>query len=182
MREWRSGELGVLVLAITVAVAALTGVGFLVDRISIAVDNQAGEVLAADLRLRVRRSPSTTRAIDGSAGAAACRYARKHRPVQRGVQRRRQPADRVAGGVRGVPAARQGDGCRTSPSVPPAHRQRHSGSRRGVAGLAPRGRARRKRRHASSSIGAGKFRVVAHPDQPSRPGRHVPRAGARACS
>jgi putative ABC transport system permease protein len=51
LREWKSGELGVLVLAITVAVAALTGVGFLVDRISTAVDNQAGEVLAADLRL-----------------------------------------------------------------------------------------------------------------------------------
>src|ERR1043165_5921787 len=51
LREWKSGELGVLVLAITVAVAALTGVGFLVDRIGLAVDNQAGEVLAADLRL-----------------------------------------------------------------------------------------------------------------------------------
>jgi putative ABC transport system permease protein len=51
LREWRSGELGVLVLAITVAVAALTGVGFLVDRIGIAVDNQAGEVLAADVVL-----------------------------------------------------------------------------------------------------------------------------------
>src|SRR5687768_11351170 len=50
-REWKSGELGVLLLAITVAVAALTGVGFLVDRINTAVDNQAGEVLAADLRL-----------------------------------------------------------------------------------------------------------------------------------
>jgi putative ABC transport system permease protein len=50
-REWRSGELGVLVLAITVAVAALTGVGFLVSRISLAVDAQASEVLAADLRL-----------------------------------------------------------------------------------------------------------------------------------
>ena len=32
-REWRSGELGILLLALTVAVAALTGVGFLVDRI-----------------------------------------------------------------------------------------------------------------------------------------------------
>lgn len=51
LREWKSGELGVLLLAITVAVAALTGVGFLVDRIGLAVDNQAGEVLAADLRL-----------------------------------------------------------------------------------------------------------------------------------
>ena len=64
LREWRSGELGVLVLAITVAVAALTGVGFLVDRIGIAVDNQAGEVLAADLRARIRPGRWTTSAID----------------------------------------------------------------------------------------------------------------------
>ncbi len=50
-REWRSGELGVLMLALTVAVAALTGVGFLVSRISTAVSMQASEVLAADIRL-----------------------------------------------------------------------------------------------------------------------------------
>ncbi|HVY82227.1 MAG TPA: FtsX-like permease family protein, partial [Steroidobacteraceae bacterium] len=50
-REWRSGELGVLLLALTVAVAALTGVGFLVGRVATAVDLQAAEVLAADLRL-----------------------------------------------------------------------------------------------------------------------------------
>ena len=50
-REWRSGELGVLLLALTVAVAALTGVGFLVSRISIAVSMQASAVLAADIRL-----------------------------------------------------------------------------------------------------------------------------------
>jgi putative ABC transport system permease protein len=50
-REWRSGELGVLLLALTTAVAALTGVGFLVNRIGVAVDAQAVQVLAADLRL-----------------------------------------------------------------------------------------------------------------------------------
>ena len=50
-REWRSGELGVLLLALSVAVAALTGVGFLVSRISTAVALQASEVLAADVRL-----------------------------------------------------------------------------------------------------------------------------------
>ncbi len=50
-REWRSGELGVLLLALTVAVAALTGVGFLVGRISAAVALQASSVLAADVRL-----------------------------------------------------------------------------------------------------------------------------------
>ncbi len=54
-REWRSGELGVLLLALTIAVAALTAVGFVVSRVSAAVDAQASEVLAADLRLE---SPS----------------------------------------------------------------------------------------------------------------------------
>ena len=50
-REWRSGELGVLLLALIVAVAALTGVGFLVSRIGAAVALQASAVLAADIRL-----------------------------------------------------------------------------------------------------------------------------------
>jgi putative ABC transport system permease protein len=50
-REWRSGELGVLLLALAIAVAALTGVAFLVDRISGAVSMQATQVLAADIRL-----------------------------------------------------------------------------------------------------------------------------------
>ena len=51
LRELRSGELGVLFLALSVAVASLTGVGFLVSRISAAVALQASSVLAADLRL-----------------------------------------------------------------------------------------------------------------------------------
>lgn len=55
-REWKSGELGVLLLALTVAVSALTGVGFLVNRIGQAVDAQATEVLAADLRVESPRA------------------------------------------------------------------------------------------------------------------------------
>ncbi len=51
-RELRSGEVVVLVAAIALAVAALTAVGFLTDRIGKAVARQANEVLAADLRLR----------------------------------------------------------------------------------------------------------------------------------
>jgi putative ABC transport system permease protein len=62
-REWRSGELGVLLLALTVAVAALTGVGFLVSRISVAVALQASEVLAADIRL-TSPQPIGKQAID----------------------------------------------------------------------------------------------------------------------
>src|SRR5271156_1149154 len=50
-REWRSGELAVLWLSLSIAVAALSGVGFLVDRIGRAVNLQASEVLAADLRV-----------------------------------------------------------------------------------------------------------------------------------
>ena len=44
-RELRSGELLVLLSAITLAVAALTAVGFLTDRIGRAVERQANEVL-----------------------------------------------------------------------------------------------------------------------------------------
>lgn len=50
-REWRSGELAVLLVSLSVAVAALTGVGFLVDRIGRAVQAQASEVLGADARV-----------------------------------------------------------------------------------------------------------------------------------
>jgi putative ABC transport system permease protein len=50
-REWRSGELALLWLSLAVAVGALTGVGFLVDRIGRAVTLQASEILAADLRV-----------------------------------------------------------------------------------------------------------------------------------
>lgn len=51
-RELRSGEVIVLLSAVALAVAALTAVGFLTDRIGKAVARQANEVLAADLRLR----------------------------------------------------------------------------------------------------------------------------------
>jgi putative ABC transport system permease protein len=50
-REWRSGDLAVLFIALFVAVAALTGVGFLVDRVDRGMQLQASAVLAADLRL-----------------------------------------------------------------------------------------------------------------------------------
>lgn len=52
LRDGKSGELRVLLLALLVAVSALTAVGFFTSRVSRAVDQQAGEVLAADLKLR----------------------------------------------------------------------------------------------------------------------------------
>jgi putative ABC transport system permease protein len=54
-RDLKSGELAVLLLALLVAVGSLTAVGFFTDRIGRAVNQQAGEVLAADLRLESPR-------------------------------------------------------------------------------------------------------------------------------
>jgi putative ABC transport system permease protein len=50
-RDLKSGELSVLLLAMSVAVLSLTAVGFFTSRISQGVRAQAAEVLAADLRL-----------------------------------------------------------------------------------------------------------------------------------
>jgi putative ABC transport system permease protein len=50
-RDLKSGELTVLLLALSVAVLSLTAVGFFTSRISQGVRAQAAEVLAADLRL-----------------------------------------------------------------------------------------------------------------------------------
>jgi putative ABC transport system permease protein len=50
-RDLKSGELSVLMLALSVAVLSLTAVGFFTSRISQGVRAQAAEVLAADLRL-----------------------------------------------------------------------------------------------------------------------------------
>ena len=76
-REWRSGELGVLLLALTIAVASLTGVGFLVSRIGAAVDLQATEVLAADVRLGSPQPISPTSLEEaGRRGVLAARSTR----------------------------------------------------------------------------------------------------------
>ena len=51
LRDWKSGELTVLSLALVIAVTSLTAVAFLTDRVGHAVELRAAESLAADLRL-----------------------------------------------------------------------------------------------------------------------------------
>ncbi len=48
-RDWRSGEIRVIGLALIVAVAAVTAVGFFTDRVERAMSRQATELLGADL-------------------------------------------------------------------------------------------------------------------------------------
>lgn len=52
LRDFKSGELTVLLLSVVTAVTALTAVGFFTNRVNQAVTIQASEVLAADLRLQ----------------------------------------------------------------------------------------------------------------------------------
>jgi putative ABC transport system permease protein len=51
-RDWRSGELRLLLLALLIAVAAVTSVGFLADRVGRALDRDAGQMLGGDLALQ----------------------------------------------------------------------------------------------------------------------------------
>src|SRR6185369_15603399 len=54
-REWRSGEHLVLVMALLVAVTALTTVSFFTNRVERAMKQRGNEILAADLRIRSTR-------------------------------------------------------------------------------------------------------------------------------
>ena len=48
LRDWRSGELRVLILAIIVAVSTVAGIGLFADRIQASILSEAGTLIAAD--------------------------------------------------------------------------------------------------------------------------------------
>lgn len=48
-RDWQAGELRVLAIALVIAVASVAAVGFFTDRIQLAMERQASELLGADL-------------------------------------------------------------------------------------------------------------------------------------
>jgi len=50
-RDWRAGELRLIAAALVIAVAATSAVGFFTDRISRALETQAGELIGGDLVL-----------------------------------------------------------------------------------------------------------------------------------
>ena len=56
-RDWRAGELRLLVAALVIAVAALASVGLLVDRMERALALQARQLLGADLVVAMSREP-----------------------------------------------------------------------------------------------------------------------------
>jgi predicted lysophospholipase L1 biosynthesis ABC-type transport system permease subunit len=66
-RELRSGELRLLFMALVVAVAAVTAVGFFADRVRLALELQAQQLMGSDLVLTP--SPLVTRDYAGSGKA-----------------------------------------------------------------------------------------------------------------
>ncbi|MDX3896376.1 ABC transporter permease [Pusillimonas sp.] len=65
-RDWRSGELGLLALALLIAVTAVGSVGFLSDRVSAALDRSSAQMLGGDLVLRADE-PIAQEVIDQAA-------------------------------------------------------------------------------------------------------------------
>lgn len=74
-RDWRAGELKVLAVALVIAVASITSVGFFTDRVRLAMSEQAAELLAADLVVSsTRAAPAEWEAQARQLGIATARY------------------------------------------------------------------------------------------------------------
>ena len=52
LRDWRAGELTLLIAALVLAVAALTSVGFLADRLGQGLERDARQMIGADFVVR----------------------------------------------------------------------------------------------------------------------------------
>ncbi len=68
VRDWRAGELTLMVAALVVAVASVTSVGFLADRLQLALERDAAQLLGGDVVL-VDREPIDDAAREQAAQA-----------------------------------------------------------------------------------------------------------------
>src|SRR6185437_8027799 len=64
-RNWAAGELRVLLLALFIAVASVTTVGFFADRVQAALDRQANELLGGDVVV-IADHPVPTQFLDAA--------------------------------------------------------------------------------------------------------------------
>ncbi len=127
VRGLSAGRLTVLMIALTVAVAAITSIGFFIDRVRASVAQEAAGMLAADLRL------SGSDPLNADYLAEAERRGLRNRSVHvvsDGRRRgRREPAREPLCRQRRLSAAR--------PSA--ARRRRRRGESYAVAGVPPSG-------------------------------------------
>src|SRR5690606_11369766 len=71
-RDWRAGELGLLLASLVIAVAAIASVGFFAERMELALERQAAHLLGADLVL-VSDRPVDASDLDAGGGIATAR-------------------------------------------------------------------------------------------------------------
>jgi putative ABC transport system permease protein len=108
-RDWRAGELRLLAAALVIAVAAVTSVGFLVDRIRIGLERDATQLLGADVVLSSDRpigEAQRQRARERRAATGRDGHLPEHGDQRGG--RRRHHAGRGEGRFRRLSAARPG--------------------------------------------------------------------------
>ncbi|MCO5120372.1 MAG: FtsX-like permease family protein [Burkholderiaceae bacterium] len=72
-RDWRAGELNLLLGALVIAVAAIASVGFFVDRMELALERQASHLLGADLVLASDRPVDASPIGSAAAGVSMTR-------------------------------------------------------------------------------------------------------------
>src|SRR5690606_37210033 len=65
-RDWRAGELRLLVAALVVAVGAIASVGFFVDRMRGALEQEAAQLLGADLVIGSDAAPDEALAAEAA--------------------------------------------------------------------------------------------------------------------
>jgi putative ABC transport system permease protein len=69
-RDWRSGELNILIAALMVAVTTVTSIGLFSDRIRNSIQDEAGSLLAADAQIRSRSATPISPELRQQAEAA----------------------------------------------------------------------------------------------------------------
>ncbi len=144
-RDWRAGELTVLIVAMVLAVASIGTVGFFADRVKGALSRQANLLLGADVLISGDRPlPEAFAAEAGRRGLVVTPALKFNSMVQRaradGGGRRRRARRRQGGGA-GLPAARR-DHAGRSGQRERRTGARHSAARRSVARCPARGAAR----------------------------------------
>ena len=121
-RDWRAGELRLLAMALVIAVAAVTSVGFFVDRIRLGLERDAAQLLAADLVLSSDQPISD--ALRTKARAAQLQTAETvtfPSMALNAAQPRSQCAGSGEGSLQRLPAARQ-HACEQRASASPMRR------------------------------------------------------------
>ena len=96
VRDWRAGELRLLAMALVIAVAAVTSVGFFVDRIRLGLERDAAQLLAADLVLS--SDQPITEALRTRALGAGLQTAETVTFPEHGPERGRPRPQRARGG------------------------------------------------------------------------------------